>query len=312
MRFSKSTLGMVSGIIMVVSASIFYGTIPIFSSLLSREGVGVWIQVGARLGITALIFGLIGIGFKGQMRLMSLLPSRRNLRFALLNGAFVMGAFVTYIAAVARSTPTKVVLISYLYPLFVLILARIFLREPLTASRIGALLLGVVGIAITVEVWTAVKDLRTLSTGDLLALLNAVTTSGAVLIGRWWRSREETPALNVTFWTVLGGFFWLLVLALLDTILNGGAEITRQIVFPSTGLQAVLLLSALAVLGTAVPYFLFYTGLGRVPSSAASILMLPEVISVFVFSAIFLGQGIALPQLVGGAVILTAGALTTR
>lgn len=142
MRFSKSTPGMVSGIIMVVSASIFYGTIPIFSSLLSREGVGVWIQVGARLGITALIFGLIGIGFNGQMRLMSLLPSRRNLRFALLNGAFVMGAFVTYIAAVARSTPTKVVLISYLYPLFVLILARIFLGEPLTASRIGALLLG--------------------------------------------------------------------------------------------------------------------------------------------------------------------------
>jgi len=68
----------------------------------------------------------------------------------------------------------------------------------------------------------------------------------------------------------------------------------------------------LAFLGTAIPYGAFYFGIGRLPSGIASLLMLPEVIAVFIFSAIFLGQPITGAQLVGGAIIMSAGLLVSR
>jgi drug/metabolite transporter (DMT)-like permease len=297
------------GIALVSSSSVFFGTIPIFAAVLSRAGVGVWVQVAARFTVSALIFSAGFLLITGKR---PPLPSRADLLFPLVNGTLLLLAFATYILSIALGTPpNKVIVISFLFPLFAVLFGGIFLKEPLTLRKWAALAVGFAGIVLTLEVWT-LDSLASIQIGDLFALMNSVMVGLILVVGRWGRSRRRIPPLNLTLWSFGVALGLLSILGLLDILLNGGAQIAQQLAFDRADPGLILGLLGIATLSTAIPYLLMYTGLGRVHSSLAGILLLPEVIAVFIMSAIFLGQPVGGWQVAGAAVILLAGLMVMR
>lgn len=298
-----------AGIALLTGASVFFGTIPIFATSLSRSGVGAWLQVAARLGVSALIFAAaITLTTRRVVRL----PARAEWFFPVVNGVLVLAAFASYIIAISLGvTPAKAVLITYLYPAVSAILGGIFLREALTRRKIAAIGIGLVGVAITLEVWS-IEGLSRFGWGEVLIFLNAFFSGALVTFGRWGRSHKQIAPMYLTLWSFGVGLALMLALAGMAILLGGGEYVSAQLVFDGGDPALPLGLLGLAILGTAIPYLMMYTGLGRVPSNIAGILLLPEVISVFLFSALFLRQHITLWQLVGGAIILSASLLISE
>jgi drug/metabolite transporter (DMT)-like permease len=80
---------------------------------------------------------------------------------------------------------------------------------------------------------------------------------------------------------------------------------------PST-LSAYGALATLGVVHTALAGMLFLAGLRRVRTDHAAILTYTEPASAVVFAAVFLGQALTLPTVVGGAMVVAGGALVAR
>ncbi|HRE46954.1 MAG TPA: EamA family transporter [Aggregatilineales bacterium] len=217
-----------TGVLMVFVAALFFGTIPVFSTLLQREGVQVWLQVGVRLTLTVMLFGILLALFPRRFGAKGLLPSWRDARFAAFNGLMLLGSFVTYITALGLSTSNKVVLLAYLYPLFTAIIARVVLGEALTRLKLAALGIGFTGIAVTIQVWT-IRDLRDLNAGDMLAILNGLLTALYVVTGRWWRTTTGVTAVPAVVWSAGSALLGLLGLGMADLMLNGGGGCTLSL-----------------------------------------------------------------------------------
>ncbi|MCC7207664.1 MAG: EamA family transporter [Anaerolineae bacterium] len=305
MRTSDSALG----ITLVSLSSVFFGTISIFAALLSRAHVGPWLQVLSRFLISAIVFA---VGYALVCRQPPPLPTRRQAVYPVLNGALLLFAFATYILSVAMGTPpSKLVVIGFLFPLWATLLGALLLGEKLTRRKLLALAVGFTGIAFTLEIWR-VESLRNLQLSDFFALCNSIATGFILVSGRWIRSRANIPSLHLSLWSFTVAVGLIALLALLDGLLNGGAGVAAQFSFDAAAVGPWIGLLAIALLSTAIPYGLMYAGLGRVPSSLAAILLMPEVITVFALSGLFLGQPVGVYQVIGAAIIIAAGAMVAR
>lgn len=294
---------------LILLAGISFSTVTVWAVKLTEYGVGAWLQVTTRSVGAALIFTAVHYTLS-QSRLPKparVSPKRNALLF--LNGFMVVGASATYIGAIALgSPPTKVVLLSFLYPIYTILLAAFFLGEPITLRKMIALVLGVIGIGTTLEIWT-LHNLSEIKTGDLFALLNGWLAAGMVIIGRYTGSRTG----GQTVWQILSRTYWFTVvwLGLLAGVIlavSGSDDITQALNF-TPDVATLVYMMALAVVGTVTPYVLLYMGLRRMASGTAGVLLLIEPVSVFVLTALFLNQAIGIWQFIGGAAILSAGAI---
>ena len=80
---------------------------------------------------------------------------------------------------------------------------------------------------------------------------------------------------------------------------------------PSTPL-AVGALVTLGLVQTAASGLLFLSGLRRVRTDHAAIIMYGEPVSAVMFAALFLGEPLTWPTLLGGAMVVGGGALVAR
>jgi DME family drug/metabolite transporter len=296
-----------AGIALAVLSGFSFGTLPVFITWLSQRGIGAWVQVAARLSVSALILGAaLALAAPASLRI----GNRRRVGLLLTNGALMLTAFTAYVLSISLGTPAaKAVLLVYLYPIFVALAGPRLLGERLTRRRLASTALGVVGAAVIVGFWD-VQALGRVQSGDLLALLTGIAYAGVVVLGRIGSTRERLPSPVLTFWSFVAALAWLLVggLAVVATL---GAPDLLLALPAETDPRMVRDLMGLAVFGTAVPYGLLFAALGRTEAGTASILMLVEPVSVFLMSAAFLHQPIRWWHLAGGAVILAAAALAS-
>jgi drug/metabolite transporter (DMT)-like permease len=298
----------ITGIILTVSSAICFGALSLFVTLLSREGVGAWIQVGARLVASTVIFLVILLLFApGALRIVT----RRQFLLLLANGAVLLVAFTTFVLAIFLGTPAaKVVLIIYTYPIFVVLAASKILGEKITRKQRLAVLVGILGAAVVMKFWD-VQGLLRPQPGDLVAIGNTVVYGALILLTRRCTSQEQIHPLALNFWSVIFALMWLVpgVIGVLAWQGTGGPLLTLP---DDVGTGTLLNLLGLVVLGTVVPYGLMNAGLQRTEAGTASVLMLAEPVSVLAISAVFLHQPIDLWNIVGGAIILIAGFLAAR
>lgn len=297
-----------SGTSLLLSAGVSFGTIPLWVTWMAQDDVGAWAQTTARIGIPVLILVVFVLPFaRDSLRI----DSRRNLRLLMLNGLLMLGANITYISSMTLGTlPTKAILLNQMSPLYVAILGTTLLRERFTRRRLAAILTGLAGTATLLQVWD-VQGLLNFQPGDLLAMATGVIYAIMVVFGRWSGIRQGAHPLKFSFWTFIFGLTWLIVLALVVLIVLGPAAVSSQ--FPSSvSPRTVVSAVGLALLGSGLPFTLLYLGLSRTEAGTASILLLSEPITVFVFSFLLLGQPIDLWHVLGGALVLSAGVLVAK
>ena len=204
--------------------------------------------------------------------------------------------------AVTIGDVVRVVLLFYLMPLWVVLLARLLLREPITGAALRRVALALVGAAIvlwpaagagwpvpaTLPEWLGVVG------GFAFALNNVMLRREA--------ARPESARALAMF---LGGALVALVLAV-SLSAQGTVPLPPP---PSTGwvVGALALAAAFLVGNLALQY-----GASRLPANVTAVVMITEVLFASV-SAVLLGAGTLTPALwVGGALIVAASLLATK
>ncbi|MFL6158416.1 MAG: EamA family transporter [Marmoricola sp.] len=183
-------------------------------------------------------------------------------------------------------------------PLAVMAIAWPMIGERPPAVRVGAALVGLVGVALLV--------LRSSGHVDVVGLLAAagsvlVSAIGFVLIKRW---PAPTDMLTLVSWQlVVGG----LVLLPVGLVVEGAP--------PALDAKAVAGFAWIGIAGTALAYFCWFRGLSRMPAGAASLIGLVNPVVGTLLGVVFAAEVFGAVQALGMALVLggvVAGQRLTR
>ena len=196
----------------------------------------------------------------------------------------------------------RVVLLFYLMPVWVVLLARLLLHEPITRGAGLRVLLGVTGAAVVL--WPAGVGIEGLplprSLPDWLGVLGGFSFAlNNVMLRREAQRAEEGRALAM----FVGG---AVVAAVLALALHGPVPWP-----PAPALVwvvPVLLMAALFGAGNLALQF----GAGRLPANVTAVVMLTEVVFASVSALALGGAELTGQALLGGALILLAALLAAR
>jgi len=182
------------------------------------------------------------------------------------------------------------VLLNYTAPIFVALLAPLFLKEKLEKSTLLALAISVAGIVvISYQQNLQISDLNLL--GVILGLLAGLTYAGFIIASK--RALSSSSSLVVAFYSYSVASIFLFPFVI-DTDF-------------SPDLASWILLLVLGVFNTGFAVTLYLKGLGMVKAQKAVVFTYLEPASAVVFGFLFLAQQPTPLMLVGGFLILIAG-----
>jgi drug/metabolite transporter, DME family len=277
----------------VLAAASIWGTLGLFAKILYAEGVSFEALVAFRAVVGfAVVFGFVALtGRVGRLRvgagdLVNLIPL----------GIVSIGAFyLLYFYTVQEAQIGTAAILLYSSPAFVVILARLFLKEALIPSRVVALLLTATGIFLVVGAY----DPAALEVSPLIVLtgLGAGLSYGLYsVVGKPLTGRLP-PYVIVSY------------------ILGVGAVVLVLFAIPTLGTLAGLsagtyaLLASTAVVHTALTYALYTFGLRRLEAGQAAILATVEPVVAGLLGVAFLSEALTAPKVIGALLVLGGAAL---
>lgn len=269
--------------LIAVSASAF-GAMAIFARAAAASGADIFAMLLFRFFVAAVLL-LVWCRLQ-RVRF----PSRRQaLGIALMGGIGYVGQSLCYFGALQYAQASLVALLLYLYPVFVTILAAIFLHERLTPVTLGALVLCSLGTALTVGGGQGQP------LGMALAVAAALIYSGYIVIGARLTRGVDARATAT-------------LVCLAATVSFGAMAAVRAaqglpLQWPA-GAGGWAALAAIAVCSTVVAILTFFAGLQRLGAGRASMLSTLEPVVTVLLAAMLLGETLTAAQLGGGVLIL--------
>lgn len=281
------------GVLMIGSAAVIWGTMGFFAKILYLEGVSFEALVAFRAvggWITVVAFLLL----TRQAQRLKVKPGDLMLLVPL--GAVSIGAFyLLYFYTIRESTVGAAAVLLYSSPAFVALLAWMFLKEPLSSLRLAALLMTLTGISLAVGIYTP----STLGVRPLVLLtgLGSGLTYGLYSILGKPLSGRLHPAAILSYALGVGAI--PLMLAAWPT-LHTLAELP---------VSAYAILTAFAVIHTALAFALYTAGLKRMEAGQAAIVATLEPVVATVSGIALLGEEITALKALGAALVLAGAAL---
>jgi drug/metabolite transporter (DMT)-like permease len=188
-------------------------------------------------------------------------------------------------------------------PIFIALLAWIFLREKLSLIAIAGICLATLGVLLVVTGgnFSGVFTSKIGTSGDLLVLISAPNWAVFSVLSR--RVLKKFPTLFVLFYVMLFGW----VFSSIHFI-----SIQGWIFFHQISYAGWLAIGFLGIGCTALAYIFWYDGLQAITASRAGIFLYIGPLISSVAAAIILGETITLPALFGGILILSGVWLVNR
>ena len=220
----------------------------------------------------------------------------RDLWIFFLSG--VCGSYLSslsYFLALRYVSTSITSVLLYTSPIFVTLLSRLLFREKLTAKKLVACALAVLGCALVSGIFTGGAHgltLMTLGTGLLSGFGYALYS----IFGRYAVDRGY-HSLTINAWTFLIASVCLA--PFVDYGAIGGA-------LAADPLDTVLYSLGLAVVVTVIPYLLYTAGLERISSSRAAILASLEPVVACLVSVTVFGEPLSLLGVLGVLLVLGA------
>jgi len=219
----------------------------------------------------------------------ALAPRARGL--LLLSGVALGVHFATWIASLSYTSVAASVLLVNTTPLFTLAFSHALLGEGVSRVVLGAMGLALAGAAlIAAGDWTQGADSLT---GDLLALVGAVTMSLYHVIGRGLRAALPLDAYVLGVWATAA-------VTLAVTCLAARVGLAG---YPP---RTYLFLLALAVVPTLGGHGLVNRSLRRLPAPTVGLFLLGEPVGATILAYLFFREVPGAWTLAGGAVVLAS------
>ncbi len=302
MRLEKPSVPPYLGIGFGVLAA---STASIFIRYAQTDGVPSLVIAAARLTIAALI--LLPLALARHRAEVARL-TRRDLGLVVASGAFLALHFATWISSLAYTSVANSTVFVTISPLFVAVIAAIFLREKLTGftglgialALVGSLIVGVSdacgGLAGCPSPSEFVRGDGFL--GDMLALAGALAIAAYFIIGRFLRATMSLiPYIFLTYSSA--------ALVLLGVVLASRTPLDIQ---PRAGLWLLLL----ALVPQLIGHSSFNWALKYLPATFVSVTVLGEPIGSTGLAVWLLGETPTPFKIAGGALILGGIAAAAR
>ena len=220
--------------------------------------------------------------------------------FQALTGVFLFNALLLY--ALHHTTAAESGIITSSTPAIIALISWLFLRERLSMSAVGGILLTVCGV-LAINLISARLDTRQpVSVWGMLLVFGAVIGEALFTIFRKMSAERVTSLPGATFVT---GFGLLLFLPM-------GVYEALSFDFTRVSLTDLGTLVYYSLSVTVLAYILWFRGVEKVPASTAAVFTGVMPISTVALSALILGEQITSAHLVGLACVLGGIGLITR
>ena len=291
------------GLAQVTAAAVLFGTNASISKVALEAGVEP--RQLAALRCTGVALGLLVIvGPVAHRRLR--VPARHLPQLAVLG---IVGAALIqwlYFVGIDRLPVGIAILVEFTGPVLVALWARLVLREEVRPMVWMALALSLGGLALVAQVW---RDTRLDALGLVAATAAAVCLATFLLLGRHMGGHLDPLAVN--FWVfAFATLFWLPLEPLwrIDwTPLGRSTSLTGA--FDAVSVPVWLVVAAVIVLGTLMPYSLDLAALRHLPAATVGAVGMLEPVVATTVAWAWLGQSLDPVQMLGGVIVLAGVAL---
>jgi drug/metabolite transporter (DMT)-like permease len=206
-------------------------------------------------------------------------------------GGMAMVSFMFFLT-ITKTNVATAILLQYTGVIFITIFAISFQRERLTWVKIASLALAFWGCFFMVGGYD-LKLLRLNTVGLTCGLITALCFAFYTLYGEWGLKRYS-PWTMVVYAFGFSALFWALFVTPWE-VSQRGLSLTK---WPY--------LLYVAVVGTVIPFGLFFLGMKYIRATRASITSILEPIVAGVVSYFLLGERLLFPQIIGGISVITA------
>lgn len=275
------------GILLIGISAASFGTLAIFGRYAYADGMDIFTVLFLRFGVSALFMILILLLRREHF------PDRRILAQLIGMGALgYVGQSFLYMTAIKYASTGLVALLLYLYPMFVFILSVLVLQEKASSVKVLALILALIGLALTVDP----KGGQLI--GALMAIGAALIYSMYIIVGTNVMKHVSAVQSSTIIFTSAGTVYGMLAFV-------NGVHLPAS----TSGWQAIL---GIIVISTIIPVVTFLAGLEIIgPTNAAMLSTLEPVVTVLLAAWLF-GERLIPMVMLGGGLILFAVILLTK
>jgi len=275
------------GILLIAISAASFGTLAIFGRYAYADGMDTFTVLFIRFGISAVFMTIVLLLRKEH------LPSGQIFAQLIGMGALgYVGQSFLYMTAIKYASSGLVALLLYLYPMFVFILSVLVLHEKATSVKVIALILALVGSALTVDPNGGQLI------GALMAIAAALIYSIYIIVGTNVMKHVSAIQSSTIIFASAGAVFGILAF-------------TNGTHFPASNSGWFAMLGMI-VFSTIIAVATFLAGLEMVgPTNAAMLSTLEPVVTVLLAAWLF-GERLMPIVMVGGGLILVAVILLTR
>jgi drug/metabolite transporter (DMT)-like permease len=275
------------GILLIAISAASFGTLAIFGKYVYADGMDIFTALFIRFGVSAIFMTIILILRKEHF------PRGRILAQLIGMGAVgYVGQSFLYLSSIKYASTGLVALLLYLYPMFVFILSVIIFHEKVTWAKVVALVLALIGCALTVD-----PDGGQII-GVLMIIAAALVYSVYIIVGANVMKHVSAFQSSAVIFASAGAVYGMLTFA-------NGVHLPQS----NTGWFAML---GMIVFSTIIAITTFLAGLELVgPTNAAMLSTLEPVVTVLLAAWLF-GERLTPIVMVGGGLILVAVVLLTR
>jgi DME family drug/metabolite transporter len=281
------------GALAVAAAASMWGTLGFFAKILYAQGVSFesLVAVRASVGWLAVICFLLATRGVQALRV-----AGRDLVLLVPLGLVGIGIFyLLYFYTVRESTVGTAAILLYSAPAFVVVLAWLFLREPLNAAKVCGLLLTIGGISLVVGAYDP-ANLEVSPKILLTGLLSGLTYGLYAILGRPVTGRLRAPV--ILSYALAFGSALLIVASFptLDTLV--GLPVTSY-----------LILLMLSVVHTTLAFALYTFGIGNLGAGRAAIVATIEPVVAGILGITLLGEELTVLKTLGAALVISGAIL---
>ena len=285
----------VGTIAVLLAASLFATSGTIIKHLIQGYGLQPLTVAAVRMTLAALIlFAVLGVLDRKSLRIRA-----RDIPFFLLFGLICVALLQTcWVYAVSLIDVGVATVLNYPSPAWAVIFAWPLLGERLNRRKAIALLLTAAGVALIVRIFDA--QFLSLNRVGLLWGLGSGVTYGLYGIFSRRALGRYSPWTIITYTFAAGALFLLVTQPVLSSVEVSVGRIGSAFSQPGAALWLVIL----ALLPTVVGYALYTFGLRFLEATVAAILATIEPVMATLWAALFLGESLTWPQIVGGGLVI--------
>lgn len=279
------------GIAAVMLAAFSFGVQGILGKYASAGGANVPTMLTLRFGIATLIVWAVALALRLRNQNHSLRqPPRKVLGFVCLGLLFVTNSLFYFLALELLPVSTTALLL-YTFPALVVLWSALFFGERLTRAKLGALVLALLGCALTIDPGAA------FAAGAAFSWLGVGLALGSSLSNSWYATLAAPLGRGVSGLTIAA--YSMPVTALCF----GGYVLSTWSFSGDMSPSAWANCLAIGVLvGGSIALYLF--GIARIGASRSAIVATIEPVTAVILGALLFAEPLTVAKLVGGACIV--------